>query len=76
MDWNIWGPALLAVIASVGGTLLANAYFFGGLTQRVKQAEAEIEDLRDDGKSQWKQINAHGERVSKIEGRLNGRTIQ
>lgn len=65
-----WGVTLLGVGISVVSNFVIIAFFFGGLTQRVKNVEKDCEDQKEVERDQWQDINRIDRELGKVKGKL------
>lgn len=62
-----WAPVVFNLIVA--------AFIYGGLTQRVKNSERNIDDIKSEQDQQWAKIQKHGEEIAGLKargGKVNG----
>ena len=67
---SAWVATLIVGGVSLVGNLLATAYFYGRLSQRVDQNVSSISQLEESRKEQWREINQTAKSVEKLKGAL------
>lgn len=65
-----WLATLIVGAVSLVGNLLATAYFYGRLSQRVDNHDKEFSGIQQNQRDQWSKINQTAEGLSKIKGAL------
>jgi len=65
-----WLVTLIVGAVSLVGNLLATAYFYGRLSQRVEGHDREINALQTTEREQWAKISQSAESISKLKGAL------
>lgn len=74
---NTWGPSLISavVVILVNATLLirADGKREGRILTLFDSFEKSLTDMKDTDEKQWDVINAHGERLSYVEAKINGK---
>jgi hypothetical protein len=53
--------------------VIVGVYFYGRLSQKVESHAGEIDKLHDTDREQWKSITDHGQRLSYVEAKVNGK---
>ena len=66
-DWVVAGSVILGVLSGLVGQAIYWSVFKARIEMRAANIEADVSKLERSRSEIWTAINAHGERISKVE---------